>query len=372
MAADKVWKGIHLVGRQGRFDVEVAQGRFTLVQPAAPGNDQGDALWLSSGLVDLHTHLAWTDFHHDDQLKRSPADVETLQAGAVAATLRTGFTTARDAGGMSPALALRLTGPQGHPLRLWASGEALGAADALGLVHVEQRVRKLVSDGVRWIKVFATGGLGAPTQTVITPVMPRDQFLHIVRTAHSLGAKVFVHTWGGPTLDWSIEAEVDSVEHGIFLTADQAGRMAARGIPLVPTAAIYRLLADPTGPQDPGSLFRERAARAAEAHALAITRALAAGVRLGVGTDFGSPDLHGHNFWELDALVALGVPRPQVWHAATEGGAAIVGDQENRGTLAPGFDADAVVFRADPLGAPRFSDLEGSIESVLVGGRVVY
>lgn len=366
--------GVFIVGAAGRFDVTVADGRFASVRPAVPGASAGSPgpdRWLSPGLVDLHAHLAWTDFHHDDQLKRSPDEVRRLQARAVAATLNAGFTTVRDAGGMAPELARELTAAPGHGLRLWASGEALTGADARGLDHVERRVRDLVAGGVKWIKVFATGGLGAPTDAVLAPTLPRDHFFHIVATAHALGARVFVHTWGGTTVDWSLEAGVDSVEHGIFLTADQAARMAEARVDFVPTAAIYRLLADPQGPQDPGTLFRDRARRASEAHHIAVGRAVAAGVRLGVGSDFGSPDLHGRNGLELDALEAYGVPRAQVWRAATVDGAAIVGDEGLRGQIAEGYDADAVVFTVDPLRAPSCSSLSDHIEQVFVGGHRV-
>lgn len=369
MPADRGYPGVFLAGVPGaRFDLEITDGRFTSVTPA---RGTGANLWVSPGLVDLHSHLAWTDFHHDDQDRRDPREVGALQAAAVAATLRTGFTTVRDAGGLSPELARRLTETPGHQLRLWASGEALTAADARGFDHLDRRLTALVASGVRWVKVFATGGLGAPTETVTTPQFPRDQFRFVVARAHALGARVFLHSWGGETIDWAVEDRADTVEHGVFLTSDQAGRMADAGVALVPTMAIYQLLADPRGPEDPGPLFRERAARAAEAHGRAVEAAYRAGVTLGVGSDFGSPALHGQNLRELEALADVGVPRSAVWEAATTGGAQLVGDR-TRGRIEVGFDADFVVWDTDPLGVRRFTDLARHIRSVVVGGQVVY
>lgn len=364
-------RGVSIVGIQdARYDIEIRGGRFASVCKSAsegPEAGSGGGLWISPGLIDLHTHLAWTDFHHGDQLKRSPAEIEAMQAEAFAATLRAGVTTARDAGGLAPALAAAIAGRFGQPLRVLASGEALGAADARGAAHLERRVKETAASGARWIKVFATGGLGAPPEKVTEPLFSRGEFFHIVRTAHGLGAKVLVHTWGGPTVDWSIEAGADSVEHGIYMTADQAGRMAEAGTDYVPTASIYRLLADPAGPLDPGALFRERAVRAVEAHRHAVEAAKREGVRIGFGTDFATPALHGRNLAEIDALTDYGLTRAEAWTAATGTGAAILGWGDRLGAAREGFIADAVLFRSDPLLAGRAENLYGEIERVLTG-----
>lgn len=74
----QAYTGIHIAGIQGkRFDIEITNGRFTAVAEAGPQPEQaqgsGQQLWISPGILDLHTHLAWTDFDHDDQLRRDPA-----------------------------------------------------------------------------------------------------------------------------------------------------------------------------------------------------------------------------------------------------------------------------------------------------------
>lgn len=99
----QAYTGIHIAGIQGkRFDIEITNGRFTAVAEAGPQPEQAEGsrqqqLWISPGILDLHTHLAWTDFDHEDQLRRDPREIEVMQAEAFAATLRTGVTTARDA-----------------------------------------------------------------------------------------------------------------------------------------------------------------------------------------------------------------------------------------------------------------------------------
>ncbi|GJM73534.1 hypothetical protein HMSSN036_57500 [Paenibacillus macerans] len=99
---------VYIAGIAGkRFDITIQDGRFASIVETGPrraeAESPGQDLWISPGVIDLHTHLAWTDFDHADQLKRDPHEIEVMQAEAFAATLRTGVTTARDAGGIGPA-----------------------------------------------------------------------------------------------------------------------------------------------------------------------------------------------------------------------------------------------------------------------------
>src|ERR1700683_3467678 len=63
-------------------------------------------------------------------------------------------------------------------------------------------------------------------------------------TAGSVGARVMVHTWGGDSADWAVEAGAASLEHGIYLTQEQVSRAADAGVTLVPTLTIYRHVRD--------------------------------------------------------------------------------------------------------------------------------
>jgi imidazolonepropionase-like amidohydrolase len=173
-----------------------------------------------------------------------------------------------------------------------------------------------------------------------------------------------VHTWGGPTIDWAIEAGADSVEHGVYLSREQAGGLAGAKIPLVPTAAIYRIAADPNGALVLDETLRARAARAAQAHPQAIREAKDAGVTIGFGTDFAAP-LHGHNLEEIDALIDCGLTVEEAWRAATETAAAILGRADTLGRIAAGFTADAVLFNADPYKARNTTILRKNILSVI-------
>ncbi|WP_040949746.1 amidohydrolase family protein [Gorillibacterium massiliense] len=369
---DVTLQNIYVAGIPGkRFDIKIINGRFASMVEAVSLQDSGSAsrdLWISPGVIDLHTHLAWTDFHHDDQLKRDKSEIEALQAQAFEATLRTGVTTARDAGGLLPSHARHIGEHYNQPLRVFASGEPLGGQDAhQSLGHLERRVQEISNSEANWIKIFATGGLGASPEKVLNPLFSQEELHSIVRAAHATNRKVMVHAWGGLALDWSIEAGVDSVEHGIYMTETQAHRLAQANIPLIPTATIYRIAADPKGALQLEEPFLDHAARAAEAHPKAIRYAKNAGVQIAFGTDFATPVLHGRNLEELDTLIDCGLTREEAWRAATELGADILGLSGKLGRIEEGFTADAILFNADPYQAKNAEELRNSIVSVVVG-----
>ncbi|EHS57582.1 amidohydrolase family protein [Paenibacillus sp. Aloe-11] len=368
----RIFNHIFIAGIDGkRFDISIKNGRFSSIVESEPYNDQpthpSKDLWISPGVIDLHTHLAWTDFDHADQLKRDSGEIEVMQAQAFEATLRTGVTTARDAGGILPSTVQHLVSHYQQPLRVQTSSDMLGAADARGLRHLEQRMTEIFDTGAGWIKIMATGGLGSPTEKVLDPVFSEEEFSFIVRNAHAHHKMVMVHTWGGVTVDWSIHAGVESVEHGMFLTEDQAGRLAQSGIAFVPTTSIYRIAADPKGVLALNQVICDRAARAAEAHSKAISYAKRAGVRFGFGTDYATPALHGYNLQELDTLMDYGLTRIEAWQAATENAADILGSGNELGHIAEGYIADAIIFDADPYQAQNAAALQKSIVSVITG-----
>lgn len=370
----QTFKDIHIAGiKDKRFDVVIKDGYFlSITEVESQQNNStltGIDQWISPGIIDLHTHMAWTDFDHADQLKRAPQQIEAMQAQAFEATLRTGVTTVRDAGGILPSTVQHLVQQYQQPLRVHTSSDMLGAADARGLKYLEQRMAEIFATGAGWIKIMATGGLGAPTEKVVDPIFSEEEFAFIVRNAHAHGKKVLVHTWGGVTIDWSIQAGVESIEHGMFLTEDQAGRLANSGVAFVPTTSIYRIAADPKGVLALNPIICERAARAAESHSKAINYAKREGVRIGFGTDYATPSLHGYNLQELDTLIDYGLTRREAWQSATRTAAEIIGSGNELGQITEGYIADAVVFNMDPYQTQSAEVLRNSIVSVITGAK---
>jgi imidazolonepropionase-like amidohydrolase len=318
----------------------------------------GRGLWLTPGIVDAHTHLGWGRFEAAD---RPPPGAEPDgTARRAAATLAAGVTAVRDAGGLA-------TRPAWPAPRVQLSVDILGAADAAGGTrHLRDRVRRLVDAGADWIKVAATGGVGAPPDRVLDPALNRSALAVVAGAAEATGTPVMVHAWGGVAVDWAIELGVRSIEHAVLLTPAQARAAAAAGVVVVPTVRIYQWVA---AMADAGAVdlrYAEPARRAVAAHPSAVQACLEAGTPLALGTDAGTDAQHGRNLEELAALAACGLTPAEALVAATVTGARLLGLPV---PLQPGAPADLVLFRTDPRAPGGAGDRQ--VAAVLLGGRVV-
>jgi imidazolonepropionase-like amidohydrolase len=79
-----------------------------------------------------------------------------------------------------------------------------------------------------------------------------------------------------------------------------------------------------------------------------VRRALAAGLKIGMGSD-SSVLPHGENAKEITTLAANGMTPLQAIRAATVSNAELLGWQDRIGTIAPGKLADLVAVRGNPL-----------------------
>ena len=102
-----------------------------------------------------------------------------------------------------------------------------------GPEEMRKEVRKQIRDGADWIKLMASheDGLREFTQ---------EELNAAVDACHALGKKVAVHVAAQPALQMCIDAGVDTIEHGNFLTRQQALTMKEKGIAWVPTIYVYK------------------------------------------------------------------------------------------------------------------------------------
>jgi imidazolonepropionase-like amidohydrolase len=316
-------------------------------------------LWLTPGFVDAHTHLAWRAFDAADRARASAEDQRRDARRNAARTLAAGVTSVRDAGGLTVARADDLGG-----LRAALSVQLLGPEDARGPAHLRGRVQQLADAGANWIKVLATGGVGAG-ERVLDPVFAAVELKAIHVAAAHVRLPVMVHAWGGEALSQALDFGAASIEHAVLITDEQCRTAAAQGTVVVPTVWIYRdLLAMIQTGTLPGSLAAATT-RAVQSHPAAVRRCLEAGVDLAMGTDAGLDSQHGRNLHEVAALVEAGLPAEAALLAGTAGGARLLG-RPDLGTIRPGSPADLVCFSADPR---RLDVLRDPSHVVAVYGR---
>jgi imidazolonepropionase-like amidohydrolase len=177
-----------------------------------------------------------------------------------------------------------------------------------GVCHGADQCREAVHDQMKWgadvIKICASGGVLSESDPVDVPQLTPDELTAIISEAHKWKRKTAAHAHGDLAAKLAVEAGIDSIEHGSFLTEATLKLMKAKGVYLVPTRmAVYwtNKGADSYPPQ-----IAAKARAAAAAHEQMFKTALRVGVPIAFGTDSGvSP--HGMNAMEFGLMTDLGM-----------------------------------------------------------------
>lgn len=377
-------------------DLVVEDGRIVDVGSGLDGDDRIDLAGkaLLPGLFDCHVHVAVS---HIDELKtlHTPFSyVFYAAARNLEATLRVGITTVRDAGGadlgMKQALIDGLiNGPRmqislsmisqtgGHGDSWTVSGAEVpffirhpGIPDTMvdGVESMRRVARTLIRQGADVIKIATSGGVLSPRDNPRHAHFRPDELEMLVREAHAAGIWVMAHAQATDGIKNAIRAGIRSIEHGIFLDDEAIDMMLQRGTWLVPTLVAPQgvIRAAEAGASIPEAAVA-KAREVVEVHRNAFSRAVAAGVRIALGTDSGVTP-HGQNLDELRLMVEGGMTPAQALHAATLSAAELMGLADELGTLEVGKRADLVVVDGDPLDVATLAD---RVEAVYRDGRRV-
>lgn len=390
--------GIRVFSERGDFSdptrVTWAGGLFTLGSEPEAADIDGRSLYLVPGLVDAHAHVAWHAFNESDRLKETPAEQDRATLEVLRTMLRAGFTSVRDAGGLTPSLTARAQRERGNRAGSQAQAESQVPAAAHLLPRTQTSVtlidraradaaggvlaatEEVLTQGARWVKLVGTASVASPPGAGLDPVFTAAEQRAVVERAAEVGAGVMLHAWGGPAIDHAIEAGVMSIEHGIFLTPEQATRAAEHGMTLVPTLKIYKLVHDMIRSGALPASFEPRVREAVHAHPGSVRIARDAGLAIALGSDFSTPEQHGTNRTEFDELVRAGLTPSEALTAATRSGAELLArvahDPQGApsGLIADGEIADAVIFDRNPLEPGAFSAPE-SVVAVIIDGTLI-
>ncbi len=248
-----------MVVRDGRIEYAgPAAGTPVVPHDAARIDARGGT--IMPGLVEAHFHPTYFDVAELQDLDiKYPVEYVTLLAAANARlALECGYTAARSGGSLfnidvwlKKAIEEGLTtGP-----RLAASGREICGAGGLmdwnpdfrkigmdGLVLLingpdegRRAVRKLVKDGVEWVKTYPTGDAAAPdTNDHHTLCMTFEEMHAVVAEAHNHHLKVTGHCRATEGIKNALKAGYDTLEHGTFMDAEALDMLLARDTPVVP------------------------------------------------------------------------------------------------------------------------------------------
>ncbi|MGZ4203868.1 MAG: amidohydrolase family protein [Actinomycetota bacterium] len=393
MADTLVVRGARLYDGRGRGAVDdavlVAQdARIMYVGPAqgARGFDSlPDAIdaagrALIPGLIDCHVHLCFDgspDFAAD-AASLTPETAFDRCAESALHALEAGITTVRDLGGINGATleaARAQASGRMKGARILTAGQVLtvpgGHAHFIGREisstdEMLKAVQSLSEEGATVIKLIATGGVLTPGIGAQQSAFPPEQLEAAVEEAHRLGMRVAAHAIGAEGIAVAVDAGVDSIEHGCFLTDPVIGEMIANPTWLVATLSAPDRIVNGGTECPPYAVEKSREVMVA--HQASFARAVALGARIASGTDAGTPyNRHGGLAYELNLMHEAGMPIDRVLTAATRDAAQLLGLGE-AGTLEIDKHADFVLLDGDPL-----TDVGAYARVALVaqGGRVV-
>lgn len=322
------------------------------------------------GLIDSHVHIMATSASLEQRLF-TPKAVSYFQAAEnLKRTLRSGFTTVRDAGGADAGIRQALEMGLISGSRLVVSG-SIGQTGGLmesrfpsgdqivnedtwrvcdGVEGVRKTMRKVLREGVDFVKIFATGGVVAPQGSPFIAEWSPSELAVIVEEASRCGAGVMAHAEGNAGIKNALRAGVTSIEHGDVLDQEAIDLFLAKGVFLVPTLHISKVLSERQDTVGLSEASKRKEERLAEEGKGCFHRACEAGVKVALGTDAFIADMHGTNAAELPLMMEKGgLSAMEAIVAGTRNAAecCLVGEQV--GTLEAGKLADILLVDGDPL-----------------------
>jgi len=322
------------------------------------------------GLIDTHVHIMSASASLEQQLF-TPKAISYFQAAEnLKRTLQAGFTTVRDAGGadagVRQALEMGLiSGPRlvvsgsigqtGGLMELrFPSGAQIVNEDTWrvcdGVEDVKKTVRKVLRERVDFVKIFATGGVVAPQGSPFTAEWSLAELAVIVEEAHRCGAGVMAHAEGNTGIKNALRAGVTSIEHGNVLDQEAIDLFLSKGIFLVPTLHITKVLSEQGDAAGLNEASKRKEKRLAEEGQGCFHQACEAGVKVALGTDAFIADMHGNNAAELPLMMELGcLSAMEAIVAGTRNAAECCLLDKQVGTLEVGKLADFLLVKGDPL-----------------------
>jgi len=386
--------------------IVVTDGVIAFVGPAAtmppppPSARRIDAAGgtIMPGLVEAHFHPTYFDVAALEDLDiKYPVEYVTLLAAANARlALECGYTAARSGGSLfnidvwlKKAIENGITpGP-----RLVASGREICGVGGLmdwnpdfrrigmeGLVllvngpdEARAAVRKLVKDGVEWVKTYPTGDAAAPdVNDHHTLCMTFEEMSAVVATAHNHGLKVTGHCRATEGITNALKAGYDAIEHGTFIDDEGLELLLARDVPCVPALYFEKVSVERGKEFGLSQRVIDGHQETLDGGAESARRILRAGGRLGMGGDYGFAwNPHGDYAKELEFFVDfVGLSPLEVLSCATKTGAEIMGRGHDLGTLEVGKIADVLVVAGDPTAEIGILKDRTRFLAVIQGGAI--
>lgn len=350
------------------------------------------------GLVEAHFHPTYFNVAALEDLDiKYPVEYVTLLAAANAKlALECGYTAARSGGSLFNIdvwLKKAIESDIAMGPRMASSGREICGVGGLmdwnpdfrkigmeglvllinGPVEARAAVRKLVKDGIEWVKTYPTGDAAAPdTNDHHTLCMTFEEMHAVVQTAHNHGLKVTGHCRATEGIKNALKAGYDAIEHGTFMDDECMELLLERDVPCVP-ALYFEYASIQRGPEfGMSQQVIDGHQETLDGGAESARRILKAGGCLGMGGDYGFAwNPHGDYARELSFFVNyVGFTPLEVLTCATKNGAKILGRSHEIGTVEAGKFADLLLLEGDPLADIRIIEDRQRFLAVIQGGAI--
>ena len=389
-----------LVRNNVMIDIDQGSGKIRSVEfnNSKTDYDDIDTLDLSNyfclpGLIDMHTHISEDHYRPlVDYLTMTQQEQIAIGRGLVKKTLLAGFTSVRDLGvyiawtdkllrdeinaGLTDGPRMQISG---FYLTIPGGGGDIDIPGYSGNVpaHIRQgvtqgienfrlRAEAAVAGGADLLKMIASGAVLAFGSIPGSPEMTPDEIAVVVTVGHNAGMKVTAHAHGAQSIKDAILAGVDSIEHASLI--DDEGIRLARDNGVALSMDIYNGdYINTVGKEEnwPEEFLRKNRETTDEQRS-GFTKAHQAGVRIVYGTDAGVYP-HGDNAKQFSYMVKQGMTSVEAIQAATIHAADVMGWGNQVGRINPGFFADIVALRDNPIS--NIQALE-KIDVVIKGGQL--
>jgi imidazolonepropionase-like amidohydrolase len=350
---------------------------------------------LMPGMIDCHVHLTSNADSLQERLL-TPYSLTIAKAFTNAKlTLDSGFTTVRDAGGTPRGIKMAIEqglfpGPRlrisvgalsqtgGHGDSTMPNGAVTRVGDPEhpntvvdGVEQVRRATRELLRAGADQIKVHTSGGVMSPNDEPGATGFSPEEIAVIVYEARAAGKTVMAHAQAAQGIRNAVLGGIASIEHGIYLEDDVIDEMKRRGTYLVATlvAPLWVIRRAEANPASVPPYAIRKAREVVDAHQASFKRALAAGVRIAMGTDTGVGP-HGTNAEELAIMVQCGMSPMDAIVATTKTAAECCRLEHLLGTIQPGKLADLLVVDGDPLRDIAVLQQRDRLAVIMKGGQL--
>ena len=237
---------------------------------------------------------------------------------------------------------------------------------------VRAAIRDAIKRGADWIKIMSS-------HRSDTPEFTQEELDAAVDECHRVGRKVAVHAGTQPSIQMCIDAGFDTIEHGTWLTVEQAKQMKEKGIAWCPTIVAYTWTAERiekamsdsgTAVQASFTQHHKYFRNAANTYQETFKSLIETGVKVVAGTDVVYTNRPVTPIAaEMKYFIAYGMSVLQAIHSTTKLCAEVLDMDDIIGEIAVGKQADIVIVSGNPL-----EDVESleKVKEVYFSGKSVY